>query len=1780
MNTNLLKLLRCLLLLSLISSANFTFGQNCSELFFSEYIEGGSNNKAVEIYNPTNNAIDLSSYSVKVVNNGGSSTNNISLSGVLQPNNVFVITHVNATTALKNSADLSTGSLSFNGDDAVLLVSATDTVDVIGVIGTDPGAYWSDGGVSTQDESLIRMASVQIGVGPDSINFDPSIEWIPLPKDDFSNIGIHASSCHSCVVNSAQITDVICDGESYVFNDTTLMTSGVYYDTIPNVGGCDSIIELTFTVNPLPTIGAGSDQTITAGTTITLLGTGGVSYMWNNGITDGVAFTPTQTLDYIVTGTDSFGCVNLDTVSITVQSTSTNTGNCSELFFSEYIEGGSENKALEIYNSSTTTIDLSNYSVQVFINGGSSASKIIPLSGMLAGDDVFLLTHLNATEALKDSADLTSIDLSFNGDDAVALVSLTDTVDVIGVIGVNPGSNWSGGGVSTQNETLIRKGTVQKGIDRNATSFDPSVEWTSLPQDDFSNIGKHTSSCHSCIVNYTQISDVVCDGVSYVFNDTTLLTSGVYYDTLQNIGGCDSIVEITFTVNPLPTIGAGSDQTITTGTTITLTGTGGVSYVWNNGITDGVAFTPLQTLDYVVTGTDAFGCVNLDTVSITVQSAQANASNCSELFFSEYIEGGGHNKAVEIYNPSTTSIDLSNYSVQLFTNGSSAAAKIIPLSGILKGDSVFVLAHSSATNALKDSADLTSGDLIFNGDDAVALVSLTDTVDVIGLIGTDPGSYWNGGGVTTQDESLIRMSSVQVGIGPNATNFNPSVEWISLPKDDFSSIGIHTSSCPRCTVDTTQLVDSICAGDVYTFNEQTLTASGVYYDTLQNIGGCDSLLVLNFTVNNLPTIVGTIGSDTICAGDSVKFTGQGGVSYTWNNGINDGGYLAPTTTMDYIVTGVSSSGCTNSDTVQIVVESALNAGIVIATADSMLCEGEGTNFTSIVNNAGTNYTLQWKRNGNNVGSGLATYISQSTSTNNNDVISCELTTVGTCGSTVISNLVTLTVNAIDSVTVSDTICLGDSLSFGGQSLTTGGIYFHTFTNVNGCDSVVELSLIVNQLPTITAMTSQDTICVGQDVLLYGTGGISYVWDNNVSDSVPTSITQTTTYNVVGKGANGCFNTDTIAIVLSTDSIPQITISVADSMLCDGEGTSFTSSVTNGLVNVTYQWKRNGNNVGTGLTTYTSQSTSTNDGDIITCEITVSNVCASSAISNPITLNVGSVDTVSLTQTICQGDTLVLGSQQLYTSGSYSETLQNVYGCDSVVELQLMVNPVESTVLTGTICEGDNYMFAGTMYQQSGTYYDSLQTSKGCDSIVSLVLVVKPIERTTINSFICSGDSYLFAGNQLTASGTYTETLTGSNSCDSIITLELIVGGTDTLVTADIICSGDSLEFGSQVLLTQGTYTETFTSTGGCDSIVSLELTVINSTFSQISETICANSSVEFDGQTLTNSGVYYDTLINAEGCDSIITFNLTVNDVYVDTLVQSVCFGDDYTFGGMVYNQAGVYVDSLQSINGCDSIVYLDLDIKTPDTVSVMESICNGTSYVFGSQTITQPGTYTEVFQNIYGCDSTVTATIGFGASSDSSLVVSICEGDIYDFGGRDVTVTGTYKDTLQNASGCDSVVTLTLSVKVNPIVSISISGGDLVSTQGDAYQWFFNGDSIAGAIGQTYTPSQNGLYTVSMLAFNGCSDSDDYQLQNVSISELSNENLSVYPNPSKGQYKLSANTKFSFVVYNLLGEVVTSSSKLETVQDLDLSFEENGVYILKVITNNNKVIIERLIKN
>ncbi len=175
--------------------------------------------------------------------------------------------------------------------------------------------------------------------------------------------------------------------------------------------------------------------------------------------------------------------------------TVTVTAPCSELYFSEYLEGSSNNKALEIYNPTNAAINLSTYSVKAYNNGGLTISNSLQLPNKtIAAHDVYVIANAQAVASILGVSDTTSTVTFFNGDDAVVLFKGTDTLDIIGKVGNDPGTNWTVGSGATSEFTLVRKMPVSKGQRRWTIG---ATEWNVFPQNTATYLGSHSSNCAS-----------------------------------------------------------------------------------------------------------------------------------------------------------------------------------------------------------------------------------------------------------------------------------------------------------------------------------------------------------------------------------------------------------------------------------------------------------------------------------------------------------------------------------------------------------------------------------------------------------------------------------------------------------------------------------------------------------------------------------------------------------------------------------------------------------------------------------------------------------------------------------------------------------------------------------------------------------------------------------------------------------------------------------------------------------------------------------------------------------------------------------------------------------------------------------------------------------------------------------------------------------------------------------------------------------------------------------
>ncbi len=261
-------------------------------------------------------------------------------------------------------------------------------------------------------------------------------------------------------------------------------------------------------------------------------------------------------------------------------------------------------------------------------------------------------------------------------------------------------------------------------------------------------------------------------------------------------------------------------------------------------------------------------------------------------------------------------------------------------------------------------------------------------------------------------------------------------------------------------------------------------------------------------------------------------------------------------------------------------------------------------------------------------------------------------------------------------------------------------------------------------------------------------------------------------------------------------------------------------------------------------------------------------------------------------------------------------------CIATDTVRVNVGQPTQSAISATICTGESYPFDGNQITTTGQYTATLGNSVGCDSTISLQLTVLPNPETTITANICQNQTYIFDGQQLTQAGTYTQILTTSNGCDSTTTLLLAVWPTSFNNNTITLCNGDSIAVGNNFYHTSGTYLDTLPTALGCDSIISINLTVIDGYEVTNIQSICADQSIQVGEKFYFLAGNYTDTLTSSIGCDSIVNTQLTVFPLYKTTQEYSLCEGDTLWLDfAASFTGPGIYYDTLSSIHGCDSIL-------------------------------------------------------------------------------------------------------------------------------------------------------------------------------------------------------------------------------------------------------------------
>jgi len=301
-------------------------------------------------------------------------------------------------------------------------------------------------------------------------------------------------------------------------------------------------------------------------------------------------------------------------------------------------------------------------------------------------------------------------------------------------------------------------------------------------------------------------------------------------------------------------------------------------------------------------------------------------------------------------------------------------------------------------------------------------------------------------------------------------------------------------------------------------------------------------------------------------------------------------------------------------------------------------------------------------------------------------------------------------------------------------------------------------------------------------------------------------------------------------------------------------------------------------------------------------------------------------------TICEGDVLDWEGFPLYYEGRFRVIYESQNGCDSTLQMNLTVLPSFFNSESISICEGESYEWFSENYSLAGSYYQSFNNDFGCDSIYELILDVIPGYEVQLNHSICEGEIYDWEGQILTDAGTFTASYLTEEGCDSTINLNLSISPVYAFFDSYEMCDGDSLIWHGQILKESGTFSANYLTEDGCDSIYNLEMTIYPE-FEFFDEyMICEGEELEWHGNSYSSTGNYSAIYSTKYDCDSTYYLTLLIKANYTFEESANLCPGEKMIWHDQSLDSPGDYQAIYTSQFGCDSSYYLSLSQTQIDT--------------------------------------------------------------------------------------------------------------------------------------------------------------------------------------------------------------------------------------------------------
>ncbi len=518
---------------------------------------------------------------------------------------------------------------------------------------------------------------------------------------------------------------------------------------------------------------------------------------------------------------------------------------------------------------------------------------------------------------------------------------------------------------------------------------------------------------------------------------------------------------------------------------------------------------------------------------------------------------------------------------------------------------------------------------------------------------------------------------------------------------------------------------------------------------------------------------------------------------------------------------------------------------------------------------------------------------------------------------------------------------------------------------------------------------------------------------------------------------------------------------------------------------------------------------------------------------------------------------------------------------------LSANEVARLLYTGSTTGSSTIASCGSSYKspsgkytwtQNGTYLDTIPNYANCDSFMSLKLDFTSNTSSTIYPVQC--DNYLSPSKKViwTKTGVYTDIIKNKRGCDSLITINLTIKNSTSSLLKPIVCGNYQSPSGKYTWTKSGKYYDTIPNKIGCDSLITIELTRGYANDSTIWVKACNAYNSPSGKYTWTTSGKYVDQLINSRGCDSTLTIHLTVGKKSSSIITEKVCNKYTSPSGKTDWVTSGTYLDTIPNKSGCDSTMTITLILNKSTFEQIFPKSCGKYTSPSGKYTFTSSTSFFDTIPNKAGCDSIMLIDLKVNKSIPQTISRTVCKKYLSPSKKHIWYISGKFSDTLSSKKGCDSVI-LTINLTINAATVAVTQKNARLTALADAaqYQWLdcnTNYSIIFGETNQVFTAKALGRYAVEITE-NACTDTSIcFDVTNLKIEQgILSQHLSVLPNPNSGLCTVISSiplTNAKVKLYNSLGQTVLEQPNLNGLHFmLDLQSEPNGIYWIELTENN-----------